>query len=220
MAGRCTETVLGRAIPNRTPTLSSSPASSSSPTASPSTPTSSTTAFGSSNLSNAEPPSSFASRTPVTYEIPPLEDPLLSFLTNLMMSDGKKASARKHVSLLLSTLHARTAQSPLPLLREAIERAAPSIRMANQKKLGKAVQVPLPLGERQRVHKAIQWILEASDKRKNVNAGGSKRFGERVAFEVEAVLNGTSDVLKRKDQLHQTATVNRANIQGGGAGGR
>lgn len=75
--------------------------------------------------------------------------------------------------------------------------------------------VPIALGERQRVHKAIKWILEASDKRKNPNSGGSKKFGERVALEVEAVLNGTSDVLKKKEQLHVTATVSRANVNAG-----
>ena len=84
--------------------------------------------------------------------------------------------------------------------------------MAQQKRGGKSIAVPLALGERQRVHQSISWILDASDKRKNPNAGGSKRFGERVALEVEAVLNGTSEALKRKEQLHSVATVNRANI--------
>lgn len=89
--------------------------------------------------------------------------------------------------------------------------SSPSVRLAQQKKGGKQVSVPLPLGERQRVRQAISWILDASDKRKNPTAGGSKQFGERVAFELEAVLNGSSEVLKRKEQLHTTATVNRAN---------
>lgn len=100
----------------------------------------------------------------------------------------------------------------MPLLRESIRLAAPGIRITQQKKGGKQVAVPRALNERQRVHKAISWILEASNKRKNPNAGGSKKFGERVALEIEAVLNGTSDVLKKKEQLHAMATVNRANV--------
>lgn len=150
---------------------------------------------------------------PKTYQIPPPEDPLLGFLTNLMMKDGKKATARKHVALVLETLRLRSSQHPLPLLREAIRISSPNVRLAQQKKGGKQVSVPIPLGERQRVRQAIAWILDASDKRKNPNAGGSKKFGERVAMEIEAVMNGSSEVLKRKEQLHNTATVNRANAR-------
>ena len=150
---------------------------------------------------------------PKTYQIPPPEDPLLGFLTNLMMKDGKKATARKHVALVLETLRLRSSQHPLSLLREAIRISSPNVRLAQQKKGGKQVSVPIPLGERQRVRQAIAWILDASDKRKNPNAGGSKKFGERVAMEIEAVMNGSSEVLKRKEQLHNTATVNRANAR-------
>ena len=129
-----------------------------------------------------------------------------------MMKDGKKAVARSHVSLLLSTLRLRLSRQPLPILREAIQKCSPNIRMAQQKRGGKSIAVPSALGERQRIHRGVTWILEASDKRKNPNAGGSKKFGERVALEVEAIMNGTSEVLKRKEQLHTTATINRANI--------
>lgn len=131
------------------------------------------------------------------------------------MKDGKKTRARKHVSDMLYTLRLRSSALPMQQLREAIRIAAPAIRLTQQKKGGKQVAVPIALGERQKVHKAIQWILEASDKRKNPNAGGSKKFGERVALEIEAVLSGSSDVLKKKEQLHATATVSRANVNGG-----
>jgi len=148
-----------------------------------------------------------------TYEIAPLEDPLVAFMTNLMMRDGKKATARKHVSTVLETLRKKSSSPPLPILKEAIRLASPYIRIAQQKNRAKNVSVPLSLGERQRVHRAIRWILDASDKRTNPNAGGSKVFGERVALEIEAVLNGSSEVLKKKEQLHTMATVNRANVK-------
>jgi small subunit ribosomal protein S7 len=132
-----------------------------------------------------------------------------------MMKDGKKVRARKHVSLLLSTLRLHSSALPMDQLREAIRLAAPNVRLTQQKKGGKQVAVPIALGERQKVHKAIVWIIEASDKRKKVSTGGSKAFGERVALEIEAVLQGTSDVLKKKEQLHATATVSRANVNVG-----
>lgn len=159
-------------------------------------------------------PSTSSRATPVRrHLIPPLQDPLLEFLTNLMMKDGKKETARKHVSLVLTTLRLRSASDPVALVKEAVDIASPSVKMAQFKKGGaKGVAVPLALNMRQKQKKAIDWILDASDKRQNPAAGGSKKFGERVAYEMEAVLNGTSDVLKKKEQLHNSATVSRANV--------
>lgn len=156
-------------------------------------------------------PDSLANQS-VVYEIPPMEDPLLQFLTNLMMTSGKKATARNHVSTVLSTIRLRSSSDPLPILRQAIRLAAPMIRLTQQKRGGKSESVPIALGERQSVRLGIQAILKASDKRSNPTAGGSKVFGERVAYEIEAVINGTSDVLKRKDQLHSAATVARSKV--------
>lgn len=84
--------------------------------------------------------------------------------------------------------------------------------MTSQKKGSKQVQVPIALGERQRVRRAITWILEASDKRNGTSEGNSKKFGVRVAYEIEAILQGRSSVLEKKDKLHKDAIVGRSNI--------
>lgn len=147
------------------------------------------------------------------YEIPPVEDPLLSFMTNLMMTSGKKATARHHVSDMLGLLAQRTgSKDPMAAVRQAVRAASPDVRISQQKRGAKSVSVPIALGERQKVRQGIMWILQASDKRSSESAGGSKQFGKRVALEIEAILNGNSEVLKKKDQLHAAATVNRANV--------
>jgi len=71
----------------------------------------------------------------------------------------------------------------------------------------KNVAKPVALGEKQRTRKALGWMLEASRGR----AGRSVE--ERLAREVVAVVKGESEVLKRKEEVHRFAMVNRGNAQ-------
>ena len=66
--------------------------------------------------------------------------------------------------------------------------------------------VPIPLSEKGRRRRAINWILEASDKRT-----GEKSFSVRFAQEIASVLDGTSSAYQKKDALHKLALTNRSN---------
>lgn len=63
--------------------------------------------------------------------------------------------------------------------------------------------VPIPLNERQRTRFGIRWILKAADKRSAVK--GEKR----IAMELLAVLDGSSNVLRMVDERHKVAMMNR-----------
>ena len=52
--------------------------------------------------------------------LPPRQDPLLHFLVNLLMRDGKKASAERYVADMLSEMARLTNKDPLPLVYEAV----------------------------------------------------------------------------------------------------
>jgi small subunit ribosomal protein S7 len=86
---------------------------------------------------------------------------------------------------------------------------APLFRIRQQKGIaggGAAVQIPHPLTLRQRRRTAIQWILDASAKRREVV------FAQRVASEVVAVAEGRSGVWEKRDQLHKIGIAGRANL--------
>lgn len=79
--------------------------------------------------------------------------------------------------------------------------------MQIQRKQGsKNVPVPIPLSEKGRRRRAINWILEASQKRTS-----EKSFSARFAQELAAVLDGTSGAFAKKDAVHKLALANRAN---------
>jgi small subunit ribosomal protein S7 len=67
----------------------------------------------------------------------------------------------------------------------------------------KVIAKPFALNERQRTKKAIDWILEESNKRVGYTRG------ERVARECIRILQGSSKVLELKGDLHKLAMVNR-----------
>ncbi|KAG8945982.1 hypothetical protein FRC04_012100 [Tulasnella sp. 424] len=137
--------------------------------------------------------------------IPPAEDPLLSLLTNIIMRDGKRHRAAKLVTGTLSYLHSVTLAPPLPILREAVRLASPAVKVSTLRKSAKNVPSPRALTERQSTKQALRWILAASEKRSD------KSITHRLAKEIVGVVKGDSDVLKRKEEVHRLAVVNRAN---------
>ena len=164
-------------------------------------------------------------------------DPIITQLTNLMMRDGKKAKAESDMQTILSLL--RTSPSPtynpkhtllpgappashLPLnpvlyLTLAIDSVAPLLRIRSQRGAaggGQALQIPVPLGLRQRRRQAFTWILDAAAKK-----GDRMRFPERVAQEIVSVVEGRSGVWERRQATHKLGTAARTSLGWGGRGG-
>ena len=95
--------------------------------------------------------------------------------------------------------------NPILYLTLAIDSVAPLLRIRSQKGAaggGVALQIPVPLGLRQRRRTAVQWILTAATKRKN-RGSGKGGFAQRVAEEVVAVVEGKSSVWDRRNAIHK-----------------
>ncbi|CAG8586054.1 18930_t:CDS:2 [Acaulospora morrowiae] len=135
-----------------------------------------------------------------------MRDPSIILLTDLIMKDGKKARAQRYVSDCCLEIRKQTNNNPYKIIKAAIEKASPLVGHLSFKKGSKAIQIPCPLNERQKHHKAIKWILKASDKRPG------KKFSNRLALEILAVINGQSQALQQKDAVHKLALANRENL--------
>lgn len=104
--------------------------------------------------------------------------------------------------------------NPILYLTLAIDSVAPLLRIRSQKGAaggGVALQIPVPLGLRQRRRTAVQWILTAAIKRKN-RGSGKGGFAQRVAEEVVAVVEGKSSVWDRRNAIHKLGVAARANL--------
>lgn len=141
---------------------------------------------------------------PKKFALPPATDPILTYLTSHLLRDGKKHQAARTVSAVLNELHVLTKAKPLPILRSAIERASPDVKVVTQNMRGKSSLTPYPLTVKQRVGQAIKWIIARSDKR------GEHRLEQRLALEMLAIIRGdNSEVLKKKFEVHKLALANR-----------
>lgn len=161
-------------------------------------------------------------------------DPVVDQVTNLLMRHGKKSVAERNMALILQ--HLRTSPVPtinparpllpgapppshLPLnpvlyLTLAIDSVAPLMRIRSQRGAaggGVALQIPVPLGQRQRRRVAIQWIMAAASKRRN-SGSGKGSLAQRIASELIAVVQGTSGIWERRNAIHKLGVAARANI--------
>lgn len=161
-------------------------------------------------------------------------DPIVAQVTNLLMKDGKLSVAQRNMSFILN--HLRTAPPPVPnpvrpllpgapppthlplnpigYLTVAIDSVAPLLRIRSQRGAaggGAALQIPVPLGLRQRRRQAVQWILDAANKRKS-RGSGKNQFALRVADEIINVVEGKSSVWEKRQLVHKTGTSARANL--------
>lgn len=104
--------------------------------------------------------------------------------------------------------------NPILYLTLAIDSVAPLLRIRSQRGAaggGVALQIPVPLGQRQRRRTAIQWILAAAEKRRNVGSGKGS-LAQRIAQEVIAVVEGRSAIWDKRNAIHKLGISARANI--------
>ena len=104
--------------------------------------------------------------------------------------------------------------NPTLYLTLALDSVAPLLRIRSQRGAaggGRALQIPVPLGLRQRRRTAFMWILDAVEKRKS-RSSGRDMFPLRVAEEIVAVVEGRSGIWDRRTGVHRIATTARSNL--------
>src|SRR4051794_20040967 len=104
--------------------------------------------------------------------------------------------------------------NPIQYLTVAIDSVAPLIRIRSQKGAaggGASLQIPVPLGVRQRRRQAFEWILDAASKKKS-RGSGRGQFAQRVAEELISCVEGRSGAWERRALVHKTGTSARANL--------
>jgi small subunit ribosomal protein S7 len=105
--------------------------------------------------------------------------------------------------------------NPVQYLTVAIDSVAPLLRIRTQKGAaggGASLQIPVPLGLRQRRRQAFMWILAAAQK-KTSRGSGRGQFAQRVAEEVISVVEGKSSAWERRSLVHKTGTSARVNLR-------
>lgn len=103
---------------------------------------------------------------------------------------------------------------PIRCLTLAIDSVAPLMRIRSQRGLaggGVALQIPVPLGLRQRRRRAINWIVEAANNKRSKGSGKTS-FANKIADEVMSVIEGRSTAWEKRNAVHRLGVSARANL--------
>ncbi len=129
---------------------------------------------------------------------------LVSQLTNQVLLDGKKDTARNIVYKALELVEKQVGGDPLNILKEAFENVKPQIETKSRRVGGTNYQVPMEVPHRRGTTLAIRWIVEASRKR------GEKTMYERLGREILDASKNTGASVKKREDVHKMAESNRA----------
>ena len=104
--------------------------------------------------------------------------------------------------------------NPVLYMTLAIDSVAPLLRIRSQKGAaggGVALQIPVPLSQRQRRRTAIMWILDAAGKKRSVGSGRAM-YAHKVADEIISIVEGRSGVWEKRGSIHKLSVAARANL--------
>jgi len=135
---------------------------------------------------------------------PRFNDVVLAQFVNIIMEDGKKATARACVYGAMDIIAEKTKEDPLEVFRKAMANVSPAVEIRPRRVGGATYQVPMEVREERRVALAIRWLKKyALDRR-------DRTMASKLASEIQAAANGEGGAIKRRDEMHRMADANRA----------
>ena len=129
---------------------------------------------------------------------------LVSQLTNQILLDGRKDTARNIVYSALELVEKQAGGDPLAVLKEAFENVKPQVEPKSRRVGGTNYQVPMEVPHRRSTTLAIRWMVASSRKR------GEKTMAERLGREILDASKNTGASVKKREDVHKMAESNRA----------
>ena len=129
---------------------------------------------------------------------------LVSQLTNQILLDGRKDTARIIVYSALELVEKQAGGDPIAVLKEAFENVKPQVETKSRRVGGTNYQVPMEVPQRRSTTLAIRWMVASSRKR------GEKTMAERLGREILDASKNTGASVKKREDVHKMAESNRA----------
>lgn len=129
---------------------------------------------------------------------------LVAKFTNLVMEKGKKSLARNIVYSTLKKLSHEHNKTEIEIFEEVLDKARPTVVLKARRVGGANFQVPMAVDRDRGFIIAMRWILEVARKRKGAP------IVQDLVKEMNDILSGQGDVLKKKEDTHRMAESNKA----------
>lgn len=123
---------------------------------------------------------------------------------NRLMRKGKKSTAEKICYDALDILKNKIKKHPLEIFEEVLKIAQPKIEVKARRVGGATYQVPVEVSPRRAEALATRWIIGFA------KARSGKSMQEKLAAEMQDILNNTGSTIKKKVDTHKMAEANKA----------
>jgi small subunit ribosomal protein S7 len=129
---------------------------------------------------------------------------LLSKFINVVMGDGKKATAERICYGALDVIKEKTGEDPLKAFKSAIDNVRPVIEVKPRRVGGATYQVPVEVRASRRTALAFRWLITFAKQR------GEQGMSKKLAGEMMDAISNTGSSIKKKEDTHRMADANKA----------
>jgi len=129
---------------------------------------------------------------------------VLSKFINIIMYDGKKATAEKIIYSALDQIKSKTKDDPIKVFNNAINNIRPNLEVRSRRVGGATYQVPVEVKTKRSHTLALRWLLEATRKRKN------KTMSDKLFNELMDASQKKGSAIKKREDTHKMAESNKA----------
>ena len=123
---------------------------------------------------------------------------------NVVMSDGKKATAEKIVYNALDLVAERAKDDPLKVWDRAMGNVRPKVEVKSRRVGGSTYQVPIDVRPDRSLALGMRWLIEFA------RARNEKTMIERLANEIVDAAQNRGNAVKKREDVHKMADANKA----------
>ena len=130
---------------------------------------------------------------------------LVTHLTNIIMSRGKKSTAQRTVYGALDQIKEQSeGKNPVEVFQQALENIKPKVEVKSRRVGGATYQVPVEVPPARQTSLALRWIVEYSRGRKGAS------MQRALALEILDAFKNQGNAVKKRDDTHKMAAANKA----------
>jgi small subunit ribosomal protein S7 len=128
----------------------------------------------------------------------------VSKFINVLMYEGKKATAEGIFYAAMDLVEQRTNQPGVNVFKQALSNLKPAVEVKSRRVGGATYQVPVEVRPDRRTALAMRWLITYSRER------NEKSMAEKLAAEVILASRGEGNAVKKKEDTHRMADANKA----------
>jgi len=131
-------------------------------------------------------------------------EPLVSKFTNVLMRDGKKATAERIVYNAFDIIEERTRENPIAVFKTAVENVKPKVEVKSRRVGGSNYQVPVEVRPERREALSIRWLIQFARSR------SGRSMEEKLANELIEASHNRGGAVRKMEDVHRMAEANKA----------